>query len=200
MDQVIPYYKIEDENKDWIAWKRDQLVVELEFYAREVAEEEFGDMETPENVPMCENCGIYMIKRRNRATQEEFWGCLRFPDCKETLALEYAGQEAAKVQKARMVKQAEMVKRVHKEKGYRKQLDHGQLGGESGFQEKVSLLDGEEMDGNVTKRCVRKPESDFSSTWDVMSMGSEQAPTKRLVAITKEEMAALKEMREQSGK
>jgi ssDNA-binding Zn-finger/Zn-ribbon topoisomerase 1 len=37
----------------------------------------------PENVK-CPECGGTMVSRLNKATQQRFWGCMRFPKCKGT--------------------------------------------------------------------------------------------------------------------
>lgn len=37
----------------------------------------------PESVT-CPECGGEMVSRMNRAKQQRFWGCKRYPDCKGT--------------------------------------------------------------------------------------------------------------------
>ncbi|CAE8713408.1 unnamed protein product [Polarella glacialis] len=41
--------------------------------------------------PLCQDCGIPMMERRNRLTKEPFFGCVRFPACRFTLPVTYAG-------------------------------------------------------------------------------------------------------------
>jgi ssDNA-binding Zn-finger/Zn-ribbon topoisomerase 1 len=36
--------------------------------------------------PVCKFHGCRMVRRVNRHTKEEFWGCREFPECKETKA------------------------------------------------------------------------------------------------------------------
>ncbi|GLQ96147.1 restriction endonuclease [Dyella mobilis] len=38
--------------------------------------------------PTCPNCESSMIKRFNRKTQEAFWGCVKYPSCRGTKAVE----------------------------------------------------------------------------------------------------------------
>lgn len=37
----------------------------------------------PESVK-CPECGGPMLSRKNQASGQRFWGCLRFPDCRGT--------------------------------------------------------------------------------------------------------------------
>lgn len=41
-----------------------------------------------DNAPECPECGEDMVKRRNRKTQEEFWGCPLFPQCDGTIPID----------------------------------------------------------------------------------------------------------------
>ena len=34
--------------------------------------------------PECPKCGFPLIKRVNKITKKEFWGCCQFPNCKST--------------------------------------------------------------------------------------------------------------------
>lgn len=37
--------------------------------------------------PECPECGEDMVKRRNRATGEEFYGCSMYPQCDGTVSI-----------------------------------------------------------------------------------------------------------------
>lgn len=41
----------------------------------------------PAAVPNCPSCGSPMVRRTARQTQEQFWGCSRFPSCRGTRIL-----------------------------------------------------------------------------------------------------------------
>lgn len=43
-------------------------------------------------------CDIGMFRRRNRLSRVDFWGCIRFPLCRESLSLTYNGQPVEVVQ------------------------------------------------------------------------------------------------------
>jgi restriction system protein len=36
---------------------------------------------------ICVNCGIKMVKRANKKTNEEFWGCINYPVCKNKIGI-----------------------------------------------------------------------------------------------------------------
>lgn len=36
------------------------------------------------NAPICEDCGIQMVERTNKATGKKFYGCKKFPHCRNT--------------------------------------------------------------------------------------------------------------------
>lgn len=37
-----------------------------------------------DSIPDCPECGEEMIRRRNRKTDEQFWGCTYYPQCDGT--------------------------------------------------------------------------------------------------------------------
>ena len=77
-----------------------------------------GSQEPPETcpeTPLYQTCQIPMVTRTNRMTKEEFYGCLRFPACRETLSKTYGGQPAAVMQQA--LRQSEAAK-VKSQTGY----------------------------------------------------------------------------------
>ena len=43
-------------------------------------------------VPTCDECGAQMVLRTNRSTQEKFWGCSQYPNCKFTLNIGFDGE------------------------------------------------------------------------------------------------------------
>jgi hypothetical protein len=42
-------------------------------------------------VPVCPRCGAAMALRHRRSDDEPFWGCSRFPDCRQILKVAFAG-------------------------------------------------------------------------------------------------------------
>ncbi|MBS7456014.1 restriction endonuclease [Coralloluteibacterium stylophorae] len=41
--------------------------------------------------PDCPRCGTAMVQRANRATRAPFWGCARYPSCRQTVAADASG-------------------------------------------------------------------------------------------------------------
>jgi len=41
-------------------------------------------------IPKCPACRLFMVKRRNRETLEEFYGCTAYPACRESYSVEQA--------------------------------------------------------------------------------------------------------------
>ena len=84
-------------DRRWARWNRPQLVTEIEMWVTEV----MGDM-PPEDVysetPMCPQCQIPLVVRTNRLTKEDFYGCVRYPRCTQTLPLTYGGRPTKEVQ------------------------------------------------------------------------------------------------------
>ena len=37
-----------------------------------------------DSIPECPECGEEMVKRKNRSTGDEFWGCPMYPQCDGT--------------------------------------------------------------------------------------------------------------------
>ncbi|CAE7270794.1 RE1 [Symbiodinium sp. KB8] len=81
----------------WSRWTRSQLILEIELWHLDIQNslEHQPDDECP--FPKCSECQIPMIVRTNRVTKEEFWGCRRFPSCRITLPMEYAGRPVKEV-------------------------------------------------------------------------------------------------------
>lgn len=46
--------------------------------------------------PLCPRCDEPMVKRLNKQTREEFWGCADFPKCTGTRTITGAGQDDAR--------------------------------------------------------------------------------------------------------
>ena len=84
------------EDKHYHGWKKSQFILELDLFQsdQEAVEEE----EVVPESPMCVMCQLPMMKRTNRLTRQDFWGCLRFPLCRETLSLTYYQMPTEKIQ------------------------------------------------------------------------------------------------------
>ncbi|CAE7631963.1 RE1 [Symbiodinium sp. CCMP2592] len=83
----------------WVRWQRPLLVTEIDMWAQEVTE---ARKDEPEDLysetPMCQSCQIPFVIRTNRMTREDFFGCVRFPMSRNTMALTYNGMPAKTVQ------------------------------------------------------------------------------------------------------
>ncbi|CAE8629549.1 unnamed protein product, partial [Polarella glacialis] len=65
---------------------REEIILRLEQW--DAGECEENREETPSTSgPKCRDCALAMIRKQNRATQDFFWGCVRFPLCRVTLPL-----------------------------------------------------------------------------------------------------------------
>jgi len=84
-----------EEDGHWLRVRRGQLITQLEMYQTEMALQ--GEA-NPSNAPLCRECGISLIPRTNRVTQEGFYGCIRFPECRQTLPLSMAGLDVRQLE------------------------------------------------------------------------------------------------------
>lgn len=132
-EKVMPWLGMEvGRNVEYLQWNRDKLVVELQEYADEVGREEVVEPPKPTDPAVCPSCQVKMVRRVNRLTHHPFWGCVAFPSCKQTFAMEYFNMPTAEAQKK-----------------------HGKDGSTTS---KVNWTDGgEEMDGETLKRAMSVP-------------------------------------------
>ena len=112
-NQVVPDLGREND-LHWDRWSKPALLLEIEVWAEDAAKD-FQldrDLDMSEKGPLCVSCGVPMMERTNRLTREGFFGCRRFPSCKTTHPLTYAGRPTEQVQrelgKAMPVKHEEM--------------------------------------------------------------------------------------------
>ena len=84
-------------DRHWSRWNRPQLVSEIEMWHTEVMESQEPE-DLFQDAPMCPACRIPLVVRTNRLTKEDFFGCIRFPLCSQTLPLKYAGHPTKVVQ------------------------------------------------------------------------------------------------------
>lgn len=97
-DTVLPTYHLEEDGH-WLRVRRGQLITQLEMYQTEMKEDMALQGEAnPSNAPLCRECGISLIPRTNRVTQEGFYGCIRFPECRQTLPLSMAGLDVRQLE------------------------------------------------------------------------------------------------------
>ena len=161
-EKVIPWAGLDPQTYyDHLQWNKDRLVVELTLYAEEAAKEDVDIPASPVGPPTCPSCRIKMIKRVNCMTQEPFWACITFPQCKQTFAMEYYGKPAAEVQK--------------------------NLGKDGLPTSKESWIDGgEEMDGRTVRRAARTPVPAMSeASWEPMQDGPMQLTAEEKELIEK---------------
>lgn len=101
VELVVPDLNRSLEDRHWNGWKRSQYLLEIEIWMQDHEEER--EKNAPEVAPqtfLCPACRIPMMRRTNGLTGQDFYGCLRFPTCKKTLSLTYGGQPTEVVQKA----------------------------------------------------------------------------------------------------
>eukprot|EP00435_Cladocopium_sp_Y103_P012893 s3290_g3.t1 len=92
VENCLEYYgRISDGH--WARWTRGNLITELELWMEDRKEDMklHGEMENPNMGPRCEACDIPMIIRTNKLSKEDFWACIRFPACRQTLPMQSAG-------------------------------------------------------------------------------------------------------------
>ncbi|CAE7294476.1 RE1 [Symbiodinium natans] len=82
----------------WSRWKRSALILELEMWVIQVEEAQLLDDQCDHPHPVCPTCKIPMMVRTNRLSRQDFYGCLRFPNCKCTLPMTYDGRPTKDVQ------------------------------------------------------------------------------------------------------
>ena len=98
--QTIVVPDLERENDGhWMRWNRPLLVTEIDMWDQEMAE---ALKDEPEDLyqegPVCTSCAIPLVIRTNRLTKQDFFGCVRFPICRQTLPLTYNGRPTKQVQ------------------------------------------------------------------------------------------------------
>ncbi|CAE7476027.1 unnamed protein product [Symbiodinium microadriaticum] len=100
-DKVVRTDLEREDDGHWQRWHRPQLVTEIDLWLAQVQEE---SKDAPEDLfhenPLCSRCAIPMVVRTNRVTKTDFFGCLMFPVCTETLPLKYAGMPTKHVQES----------------------------------------------------------------------------------------------------
>lgn len=100
-DTVVPDLGRSLEDLHWDGWNRSQFLLEIELWEAEVKSQMTEEIVAEKSqAPECASCRLQMIQRTNRLTRQDFWGCIRYPVCQETLSMTYAGQPVAMVQKA----------------------------------------------------------------------------------------------------
>ena len=75
--------------KDMIIFKLEQWAVDEDEY--ELVSEAASSSVDTNRPPNCPNCGCRMVVRTNRVSQEQFYGCPRYPQCKGTYPLNVGG-------------------------------------------------------------------------------------------------------------
>ncbi|CAE7552795.1 RE2 [Symbiodinium natans] len=98
---VVPSLQREH-NGHWGRWNRGHLIMQMEMWMDECMEnpDEIPEETHPHQTPLCKRCTLPMIERTNRVNGEGFFGCLRFPMCRETLPLLYNGLPTVYVQES----------------------------------------------------------------------------------------------------
>ena len=98
LEMVVPGLERSDRDQRWFGWRRAQYILEIELWETDC--KEAADSNLSEEA----------------STREDFWGCLRFPHCRECLPLNFAGQPMAVMQKVHAEKV--IAKEKSKAKGY----------------------------------------------------------------------------------
>lgn len=174
VNQAMPWFGLGEARTEYATWDKDRFLVELERYDVEIVEAGVIYSETIEESPLCLQCGVLMVKRTDRLTHREFWGCPLFPRCRETLALDYHGVPAAVAQQEQLKK--EQAKKRTSGRGYKSKVVDG----------------GEEMDGQFLTRAVvtKVPEED-AATW-----GKVSAASSNQMQLTLDEIKMIQEARQ----
>ena len=82
-DTCLEFYGLPDDGH-WLRYRKSQLIVELEMYQGDKQKEEEENPTTDwgrESNPLCPRCGIPMLERVNRLTQQPFYGCMLYTSC-----------------------------------------------------------------------------------------------------------------------
>eukprot|EP00434_Breviolum_minutum_P024369 symbB.v1.2.021520.t1/scaffold1859.1/size98302/6 len=109
LDLVVEDLGRPKDDKHWVGWKRSQFLLEIDLWSQDI--EETHKTCPPECTPVsptCPTCDISMVRRTNRLSRVDFWGCLRFPLCRETLSLTYNGQPVEVMQNKMKSEKAEI--------------------------------------------------------------------------------------------
>lgn len=186
-DYVVPFYSPQDDGR-WLDWPRDMLIVELKQYEAEALM--MQDEEPVPLAPTCERCGLVMLEKTNRMDGSKFYGCLRFPLCRQTLPLTVAKQPAAVMQKAQKEKE---LRQFQEFKAKKTMMEAAQ-----GM--KTTMMDGgEDMGGNVVKRAFRpggRATASSQGSWTVV----EEKNDKVKVEISKEDLEMLRQAKAEKTK
>lgn len=128
LEMVAPDLDRDVSDKHYHGWKRAQFLLEIDLWVTEKQEADLGDQDCSPTTPLCATCMIPMIRRTNRLTKEDFYGCIRYPMCRECLPLSYAGQPAEVMQAALLEQKSQM---TASEKASTKSKRKGMTGGEN---------------------------------------------------------------------
>ncbi|CAE7707379.1 RE1 [Symbiodinium sp. CCMP2592] len=174
-----------DNDLHWDRWSKPTLILEIEMWAVDAAEElqRDRDLETASTEPLCPQCGIPMMVRTNRMTREDVYGCRRYPACKETLPLRYDGRPTREVQK-----QMEASEQIAKAKENHKKLMAKQAAKSKRVGEMGRALSSSDGSWAVAG----------SIPIEEVSSSEEEKDKKYNTNLTKEEMAMIVAMRDKN--
>lgn len=106
----------------WTRQRRGQLIMELSMWEQDVKEEmqQKGLSEDSQASVMYPKYTIPLIMRTNRVSKEIFFGCIRFPKCRQTMPCVSAGVNIREKMKSEKITEGYM--KSHNQKSVRKRL------------------------------------------------------------------------------
>ena len=183
-----------DHDGHWMRWKKTQFIMELEMWETDMKEATKHEVDVLSEHPFCRACQIPMVVRTNRLTREEFYGCRRYPVCRETLPLVHNGRPTAKVQGEfeNSLKKKPHELRLHQEGHGRDYGEEGQRQGNPRSQtgRNATASDAGGLFGRVVDRCRGQPLPESSDEEDKRIFNAN---------LTAEEIAAVQLLREQKN-
>ena len=183
------------DDSHWVRWRRPTLVTEIDMWLADVMAD-MPEEDLYHDTPLCGVCKIPMVRRTSRLTKTDFYGCVRFPLCTQTLPLTYGGQPTKEVQDA--LKEEEETHRWQptkgKHKGYPKFEKEKKIEKDNPVRRKAATAVADSRGSSSDGSWVRAGTIPIQESSDE---NEEKDPVKPLynTNVTEEELAILKEMR-----
>ena len=194
IEKVAVYY-LRDMDNHWKDWTKSRLILEIEMFEADVLEElsltgttAAPNMEAAASgsnprplAPQCPDCGVEMIERTNRITQNKFWGCRLFPTCKKTYPLLIDGKPTAVVMSALEKQSRKSPTKEVKEEGsanpggYEKPLDPSATASQASWESVDPMATSAEVKGerqfniNVSEAEMKALSERRKTKWGVKS-------------------------------
>ena len=183
------------DDNHWVRWRCPTLVTEIDMWLADVMAD-MPEEDLCHETLLCGVCKIPMVRRTNRLTKTDFYGCVRFPLCAQTLPLTYGGQPTKEVQDA--LKEEEEAHRWQptkgKNRGYPKFEKEKKIEKDNPVRRKAATAVADGRGSSSDGSWVRAGTIPIQESSDE---NEEKDPVKPLynTNVTEEELAILKEMR-----